>query len=119
MHPREDILNWENHFRTSEEDTARSTDSSSPYWRFDDPLCQQLLTAGAQPAIQSDEPQFMGTFFPFYRKASVLALPRNEEFLPRWLLLAFLAGQAYGDHNPNEAEALFETDRSQSQAAWD
>ncbi|MGO8700052.1 MAG: hypothetical protein ACLQVY_20375 [Limisphaerales bacterium] len=119
MHPRQDILNWRDRFRTLEEDTTRSTDSSRLYWRLDDPFCQQLLTTGARQPIQSDEPQFVRAFFPFYRKASVLALPRNEEFLPQWLMLAFLAGQAYGERNPTEAEALFETDRSQSQAAWD
>ena len=119
MHPREERLNWKNRFRTSEEVAARSTDSSGSYWRFDDPFCQQVLKTGAETIIRSGEPQFMGTFFPFYRKASVLALPRNEELLPRWLLLAFLAGQAYGDRHPNEVEELFETDRSQLQASWD
>jgi hypothetical protein len=34
-------------------------------------------------------------------------------------VLAFLAGQAYGELLPTETEALFETDRGQSQAAWD
>ena len=119
MHPRQDILNWRDRFRTSEEDTARSTNSSRPYWRFDDTFCQQLLSAGARQPVQSDEPQFIRAFFPFYRKASVLTLPRNEESLSQWLLLAFLAGQAYGECHPTEAEALFETDRSQLQFTWD
>lgn len=97
-----------------EEDTARSTDTSAVYWRFEDPLCQHVLLAG-----EGNQPRFVGTFFPFYRKASVLGLPRIDEFLPHWLLLAFSAGQAYGQSYPTEAEALLEEYRAQSQAAWD
>ena len=61
----------------------------------------------------------MGTFFPFYRKASLLGLPREAEFIPQWQLLTFFAGYTYGDHLPKETDALFESDRSQLQAGWD
>jgi hypothetical protein len=119
MHPREAILDWNDRFRTEEEDGIRASDASRAYWRLHDPFCHQLLTARFGQGIQRAGAEFMGTFFPFYRKASLFALPHDEEFLPHWLLLAFSAGQCYGEHHPTEADALFESERSQMQAAWD
>jgi hypothetical protein len=114
MHPKDDILNWKDRFCTAQEDAANSTDTSAVYWRFQDPLCQHVLLAG-----DISRRRYVGTFFPFYRKASVFGLPRDDEFLPHWVLLAFSAGQAYGQSLPAEAERLLEEYPAQSQAAWD
>src|SRR6266566_768999 len=102
MHLRDVILRQGDRFVTREEETARSTDSSGPYWRLEDPLCRQFLTAGATEARHRAQPNLAGPFFPFYRKASVLAFPRHEQSIPQWLRLAFFAGMAYGQRCPDE-----------------
>src|SRR5262249_30627676 len=118
MHLRDTFLRKSDRFVTREEEFARSTDTSGPYWRLEDPLCREFLTAGAAEPRRGDGPNLAGTFFPFYRKASVLGLPRIEEGIPQWLLLAFFAGMTFGRHRPEEANALFEANRTEEQAAW-
>jgi hypothetical protein len=118
MHPRDDILNWNNRFLTREEELVSSAAGAglyfSKYYRCNDPLCKLLYQMS-----QKKNGRFASEFFPFFRKMSAFAFPQNNEFIPQWLLLAFATGQAYGDHFPKLADELFESDRPQAQFAWD
>ncbi len=119
MHPRDDILNWDNRFLTREEALVASdaglAQHVDQFYRCDDPLCKLLY----QMSQKGNGRYLSVNFFPFFRKMSVFAFPQNNEFIPQWLLLAFATGQAYADHFPKLADDLFESDRPQAQLAWD
>jgi hypothetical protein len=91
---------------------ADAEDSSRHYWRLHDPFCHRLMTQ-QMFEVGSAHSEFMAVFFPFFREASLLGLPRQREFFFGWLASGFLAGLWYGLTNAQHGEILLDESRSQ------